>query len=382
MKHYPFGSSTAHRTNACQQWRAQSEGLPRSESKFAIDGTVVHGILEAWMLEQETPEGVEGHKVTDEHLELAEEMFAVAEGVLDRYGCVEVEPEVTGEWASDVGGTLDLVGLGAKGELVLLDYKSGAGKQVEAKGNDQLLFAAAMMIYGESSCADFVAGSTSFVGVIIQPARDGVIQTKVWEFDRETLDAWWDYHKEKIELARKGEGALVAGDHCAFCPAQAVCPATTGQLLRMQQLDPERRDDLIEALNLIEPVKATIRAVEKMAYEQLEVGVDLPGWKLVRGRKNRAWADEAEAKRRLKSALRGAKINGQAAVRSIMTEPKLVTPAQAEKVLKKAGREDKLDVNEIAPVPESTTMTLAPEDDPREACVSPTALEAALASIQ
>lgn len=374
MKHYPFGSSTAARTDACQQWREQCKGIPQKESEAALDGTIVHSLLEQRALADDydfyaqITLAVEGGTVTEDHADLAQEMWAAAEAVMDQYGVIDYEPEVTGIAADDVGGTLDLV-CDAGDVAVLVDFKSGMGVQVDPENNKQILFAAATCEI-ESSCADMLADKDNFVGVIIQPDRDGAVRTKTWAFTRDDVDAFWDRHIANIKLAREGKGALCAGDHCRFCPANGLCDATNGNLLRIQQIDPADKDQLLEGLAMIEQVKQAIANLEKIAYEQLEVGVDLPGWKLVAKRANRQWKDEKQALAYLRRKLGGKK--------QIVTE-KLLSPAQMEKLAKKQGLA--LDLEELVKQ-ESSGTTLAPASDKREAVLSHQALGAALAATQ
>ena len=381
MKHYPFGSSTAARTDACQQWRAQSEGVPQKESTFAIDGTIVHGILEAMALEDPTPDIVEGHRVEKDHLATAREMWDATEQLIEKYKLTEWEPEVTATTAPDVGGTLDLVGTDGNGTAFLLDYKTGMGVQVEALGNKQILFAAANCLYGESSASDLVVGCDKFVGVIMQPGRDGDLRVKVWEFTRDVLDAWWKLHQTNIALAREGEGALCAGDHCKFCPANGLCDATTGNLLRMATLDPHDVENLVWALDHIEAVKTTIKAVEKLAFEQLELGVEIEGWKLVQGRAgNTTWDDPDAALAKLKRLVRGLRTEDDARVATLLETKKMVTPTQAKKILKTAGVATEF-LDEITHRPEAKSNVLAPASDKREAVLSTSAFQAAMDSI-
>jgi hypothetical protein len=381
MKHYTFGSSTAARTNNCQQWRKQSEGIPRQESGAAIDGTIVHGILEAYYLDQPAPEIVEGHRVEQDHIDLANEFQVEVEKLFDKYDVTEYEPEVTGVESDDTGGTLDMVAMTPDGEtMLLIDYKTGMGVQVDPEENAQILFFAAMMLFGESAVEEWADHARQFIGVIIQPNRAGEIETREWAFDVARVEAFWKTHSANIALGREGKGALVAGTHCKFCPAQGVCPATTGQMLRLKQLDPDRIEDLAEALSLIESVKETIRAVEKLAYEQLEVGVTIPGWKLVAGRAgNTSWTDPDAALRKLKRITRGLKLDGER-VNAMFEEKKIVTPTAAKKLLKKAGvAEDAIEDLTFRPPPGK--HTLAPESDKRPAVLSADALADALNSV-
>jgi hypothetical protein len=381
MKHFPFGSSTAARTDICQQWRAQSEGVPTKDSDFAIDGTIVHGILEAWADDKPTPQKVEGHAVTADHIALAKEMWAKVSVLFEKYQIGEYAPEVMTFTADDVGGTLDLVGMSHNYELILIDYKTGAGVQVDAEDNKQILFAAANILYGESCFSDLVPDVESFIGVIVQPDRAGDIKVKEWAFSIDTVNEFWDTHKANIALAREGDGALEAGEHCRFCPANGLCDATTGNLLRMQQLNPEDIEQLTWGLGMIEEVKQTIKAIEKKAYDALEIGQDIPGWKLVRGRPgNTSWDDEKAALAKLKLMTRGCKID-DVRVATLLEKKTIVSPTQAKALLKQVNcATDFLD--EITHRPEPKGLTLAPASDKREAVLSADALHAALNSIR
>lgn len=384
MKHYPFGSSTAARTDACLAWRQESAGVPNKESAFAIDGTITHGILEMFALDEACPDIVEGHKVEQSHREMAYAMWDDTLAVLKQHDMTEWEPEVTATTAEDVGGTLDLVAANTT-TAMLLDYKTGMGVQVSPVNNKQILFATANMLYGDSPATDLVEGRDLFVGVIMQPNRAGEVETKVWEYTRDQVDAFWEKHQQNICIARDGgDLAPVAGDHCKFCPANGLCDATTGNLLRMAQLDPDDVEQLVWALDHIEAVKQTIKAVEKLAYEQLEVGQEIPGWKLVRGRPgNTSWDDPAAALKKLKRLTRGLRTEDDVRVGALLETKKMVSPTQAKKLLKTAGIEksqiDKLDM--LTHRPDAKGFTLAPESDKREAILSADALGAALNSI-
>lgn len=384
MYHFPFGSSTAARTNACQQWRAESEGLPRKESEFAIDGTIKHGVAEALALGAPIPKMVEGHNVEKEHVEVGKELWAKANEVMDKYDLVDYEPEVQGTTAPDVGGTLDLIAWNAHGVLALIDYKAGMGVQVDAENNAQILFAAAQVLYGKSSLADVVqAGEFNrFVGVIIQPDRSNELQAKEWEFGLEDVAQFWAAHKVNIELARQGMGDLVAGSHCKFCPANGLCDATTGNLLRMAQMDPEDLEQLRWALDHLDQVKDTIKAVEAKAYQQLEAGAEIPGWKLVQGRAgNTTWLDDTIAMAELKRAVRGKKDSEGRPLLKSLTLEKMLSPTQIKKVLKAYDIDPDPVLEPITHRPPPQKLTLAPESDKRPAALSTAALAASLNSV-
>lgn len=389
MKHYTFGSSTAARTDACQAWRRESADVPKQpESSYAVDGTIVHGLLEALALGDPLPDIIEGHRADVDHKALATEFWAETEALLDELGVEELEPEVTATTAEDVGGTLDLVGVTRKKAGLLLDYKTGIGVQVEATGNKQILFAAANLLYGDSPAKDLIEGVDKFIGVIMQPDQSGEIQVKRWDFTLDIVDAWWHDHQNNILIARQCPDDLepVAGDHCKFCPANGLCDATTGNLLRMKQLDPEDIEQLAWGLSMIKEVEATIAAIQKKALQALEVGQEIPGWKLVAGRAgNTAWEDEEAALRALKRLTRGLRTDDDKRVATLLQAKKTLTPTQAAKLLKqhgvpKASIDSMLEKYTYRPPAKSNV--LAPEEDSREAVLSTEALSQALNSVK
>jgi hypothetical protein len=385
VKHFPFGSSTAARTDECQQWKDQSKNIPPAEdSPFAIDGTIIHGILEQYALgEMVPPESIEGHPVENHHIDLANDMWDETSLLLQRNGATQWEPEVQATTADDVGGTLDLVADCSNDTFnftMLLDYKTGRGIQIDPENNKQILFAAANMLYGSSSATDLIEHNDHFLGVIMQPNQSGEIETREWAFTRERVDAFWKNHQQNIELARRGQGDMNPGSHCKYCPANGLCDATTGNLLRMKQLDPEDLEQLKWGLDMVEEVKETIKQIEAMAYRQMELGQAIPGWKLVRGRAgSTAWDDPEYALKKLKRMLRGCKVDGERAITLVETK-KLISPTQAKQLLKKAEvATDWLD--EITHRPEPKGLTLAKESDKRPAVLSAEAMQDALNSI-
>lgn len=69
-------------------------------------------------------------------------------------------------------------------------------------------------------------------------------------------------------------------------------------------------------------------AVEQRAVKLEEMGVDVPGWKIVHRSGNRQWLDQAKVVAEMKKL----------GVEDIYTEPKLKSPAQMEKILPKTSR--------------------------------------------
>ena len=133
--------------------------------------------------------------------------------------------------------------------------------------------------------------------------------------------------------------------------------------LKLEELPAEK---LGAALDLADKLESFIADARKLAQERLEKNMPVPGYKLVAKRATRQWVDEAEAL---------AKLGGTIP----MYEPmKVISPAAAEKVLKKS----KLALPDDLVVAVSSGSTLAPESDPRPAVLNiGTQLVAALSKL-
>jgi hypothetical protein len=142
----------------------------------------------------------------------------------------------------------------------------------------------------------------------------------------------------------------------------------TGAIDRLvhNKLESLEADQLSAALMLADKLEDFIAAARKLAFDRLEKDMPVPGYKLVPKRAVRQWVDEAKA---------------FAALSSMGVEPyeqKLLSPAQAEKALKKS----KLTLPDDLVVAVSSGSTIAPESDPRPAVLNlGTQLTAALSKL-
>ena len=405
MKHYLYGGSTAKRQLNCTAWTQQCEGLPSKESDAAKTGTAIHWMLEQANLEDDFVFGdcfdheIEGVTCTEDMVLLTEDMWNADIALCEKYDVqtwgaetTATHPEFLDEEGEPlIGSTIDKLALGSIENTPVLigtDYKSGAGVQVEAIDNSQLLHNFMCMMY-DPELADLFEGVDNFIGVIIQPGRDGNVYTKEWPFTRDAVKNFEKAYLATVEDSESDDDLEpVAGDHCNFCSARGLCDATTGQLLRMAQLDPEDLEQVAWGLGQIEAVKATIKAIEEKAYTALELGQEIKGWKLVRGKAgNTSWNDADEAFGKLKRVLRaiknedGKRVLSLPEVKALLQTSKTVTPTQAKKILKSHKVDDAF-MDDMTFRPEPTGHTLAPESDKRDAILSADALAASLASVQ
>lgn len=201
-------------------------------------------------------------------------------------------------WVPSGFGTGDCV-IVSDSLLEVCDYKHGMGIPVDAVDNPQLRLYGLGAIDKFGQLYDFPAVRMT----IIQPRLESVSEETL---DRDALLAWAETEvRERAQLAWKGIGDFVPGDHCRFCPAKAVCSARVAEALKLFRygfetpglIPDEQVPGILETLDTAEAWIKDFRAyVEKQALN----GQKFPGWKLVRGKKpNRRWADPEEVRAQL-----------------------------------------------------------------------------------
>ena len=292
--------------------------------------------------------------------------YEATEEVLDRFDIdiIEVEPFVQ-LIEGEAGGSIDMVGLSADGKTALiLDYKFGF-HGVEAEYNPQMLFYA-LCAAVDPVTAELFEEVENLVLCIIQPNGEGDV-ADLWITGIEVLDDFEEQVYDAIDYA-KADNATdhpKAGDWCKYCPAESTCPAKTGEAQKALRLDLDQVEQLAIALNMVNSVEAWAKEVRKRAHEQLEQGVDVPGFKLVAKRASRKWTSEQEVMDKVRK-MRKVKIEEA-------TDMKLKSPPQLEKVLKQKDVDFKQFEDYIVSV--SSGTTIAPESDKRAALLPTGALE-------
>jgi len=367
------GGSTAKRVIACPGSVALSATMPpKPSSKYADEGTLLHDAIAQVLGKDVSPESLLGMTYQDQVLteELIENKLHKA---LDLLGVVDpnlemeyaVETEVNfGDFLPDVFGSCDLLGrIGNR--AIVLDWKFGDGVAVGVEENEQLLFYAAAAMRTPSVLWVF-EGVTEIECVIIQPPylrRWVTTVERVKQFEQQLLQA--------VQKSAKTDAPIMAGDHCRWCAAKPVCPKMTGAVdraldLQLKSLDADKIGGYLANCDLLEQWITDLRA---LAHQMLEADVLVPGWKLVNKRATRQWANEDVADDVLSKVI----------PKDELYVSKMISPAQAEKVLKKLGT--KLPDDLVVAV--SSGSTLAREDDPRPAVAQiGKQLTAALSKIQ
>ena len=348
------GGSTAKRVIACPGSVALVDTVPpKPSSSYADEGTLLHDAI-AKILETDCdPYSLVGMTYASSVLTeaLVDDKLIPALRALDEIdpkGEMEyaVESRVGfGDFLPDVFGSTDLLGrLGDR--AIVLDWKFGDGVAVEATENAQLLFyAAASRRTAETAWA--FDGAKEVELIIVQPPY-----VKRWVTTLDRVDAFEKELAAAVKIAARPDAPLASGDHCKWCAAKPVCPVMTGAVDRALKVkvDALPMDQIAHYLEQAPLVEAFIKDLQQLAHGLLESGAKVPGWKLVNKRATRQWTNEDKAEAWMEA-------------RGIypLQEPKLKSPAQAEKDMKKM--KEKLPDDLVVAV--SSGSTLAPESDSR-----------------
>ena len=345
------GGSTAKRVLACPGSVALVAKMPpQPASKYAEEGTMLHACMEELLADSDLGDAIAKHALTSEQAEKLEyALQALDEIDPDQKMVFNQEVEVSfGDALPDVFGNVDLIGrLGDR--VIVLDWKFGDGVAVEAEENPQGLFYTAAAMHTPSLAWAF-NGATEIEIVIVQPPY-----TRRWVTTFERVSGFFTDLKRAVAIALRPDAPLAIGDHCRWCTAKPICPQMNGAVDRAVHTALKDIPDeaLGQALTLAAKLEDFIADARALAQARLEKGLPVPGWKLVPKRAVRQWADEGKAA----AALRAAGVDPY--------KQELLSPAQAEKVTKKAGVP--FPTEQVVAV--SSGNTIAAESDPRQAVV-------------
>jgi hypothetical protein len=281
----------------------------------------------------------------------------------------------------EMGGTSDCVLGQSFGLLRIYDYKNGAGTYVEVEENAQFLGYAAGVL-GENNPKEY----SHVEMVVVQPRYGSAAPVRRWRVPVSYVYDWVNSTlRPGIERAQSPTATCIAGEWCAkyFCSRQHDCEAlrkyafskscallpgkmhSPRALPDPSTLSPEKLNMVFEASNLI---AAWVKSVKEYAYEQVKLGRDVAGLKLVNGKSSTKWVgDEAKVIHQL----RAYGIPDE----FILSKPKLRTAPQVRDAIKKLDKGiQKAVAKNLTQTSRGVTVALA--SDKRPAINSP---EAALA---
>ena len=365
-QHAKLSASGASRWLACPGSVRAEEGIVEKSSKFSHEGTSAHELSELCLKNNREAISYLHTTLPESGWVVDEEMCVYVQEYVDYVnshpGTRMVEQRVDfSEWVPAGFGTSDAIII--DGSLMkVIDLKYGKGIRVDADDNPQ----GKLYALGAISDFGFLYNIETIEIHIVQPRLDHI---SVWSTDVTTLLKWAEWVRDRASLCEMPDAPRVAGEkQCTFCRAKATCrelmDLTESALLAdfsdatVAPKSPDKLStrDLRFALENKKLIISWLEAIEDLAFERLQEGLDFPGYKLVVGRSTRAWSDEQTAERILTEEL------GDKA----FAPKKLITAPAAEKALgkKKAALLNGL-INKTQGKP-----TLAHQNDPRAEIVS------------
>lgn len=357
--------------------------IPPQDTSYSLEGQIAHSVCEALLLGKPLPDNADEAMV--EHGRAYVDYCNLLAGPT---AMAFVEQKVPLWYYPERNAIIDFASVTADGRIVVVDYKYGAGVEVEAEGNKQ------MAIYARCLIEDMLAnnplfdvqGDTPITMSIFQPRTAG--EPTTWELTWQELLKWTLFEILSPALAILESDSpetlleFVPSDStCQFCPAASFCTARARHLLgdlapvdlvlsspdtvleapatAVTLAPPEALDEkhLLAALAVAKQVKKWLTDIEEYATEMAGAGKPLPGFKLVEGRGSRQWSDPDAAAKLLKPKLKDKTF-----------ERKLISVAQAEKELKNATVSPKFKKRLDSLIVRSQGKpVLAPESDKRPA---------------
>lgn len=301
-KHAFLSASASHRWLNCPPSAKLCESIPDQSSPYAAEGTDAHELC-AYLVEKALGHDVrdptevlsyyntEMHNCAEEYAEYVLQQLEEAKKLCsDPMVFIEQRLDFS-RWVEEGFGTGDCVILSDK-VLQIIDYKHGLGILVEAEHNSQ------MMLYalGALDAFDDLYDIEEIKMTIFQPRRDNV---STWSISKKDLLTWADtVLAPTAKLAYEGKGEFKAGDHCQFCKAKATCRKRAEYNLELAKYDfqmPDTLDELEIAaiLGKVDQLISWGNDVKEYALKKAQSGTHFDGWKVVEGRSNRKYTDEA-----------------------------------------------------------------------------------------
>lgn len=303
--HAVLSASASHRWLNCPPSVRLTERIPDNGSIYAAEGSEAHELCE-YKLRQllgmeahnplDTPIGLRYYDGTMEDaatgyaafvLELLEEIRKTCSAPI-----VMVEQKLDySRWVKDGYGTGDAV-IVADGALHVVDFKYGTGVPVSAEGNSQMRLYAlgALDMFGELYDIDTVV-TTIYQPRLASISTDTISKDDLLDWAENTL-------RPLADQAYKGGGDLNAGSWCRFCKLRNTCRKRAEANLAVAQHDfklpPTLSDEEIAViLDKLDDLIGWASDIKEYALNAALLGKHFDGWKLVEGRSNRRYTDEA-----------------------------------------------------------------------------------------
>lgn len=336
QKHALLAPSSAHRWLVCtpsaRLEEAEEAKYTFEPSVYAKEGTEAHSLSEIKLSFMLGKISADEYDTKFEQFRLSSEYYDTEFNDFVNEFCNEVMTIIKFDYEGEVvdvyleseveftdlvpygKGTCDVAIVG-KNFIHVVDLKFGRGVPVSAINNPQL------RLYGLGAIRKYGRNK------VITDVRMTIHQPRLHDKTTEhmsyvDLESWGQtYVKPRAELAYNGDGELVPGDHCKFCKRQGICEALGQQQLEVAQAEFETAvvvqdntprvlkpsemspDQLSRILTIAPKFVEWFNEVNKWTVAQMiNNGLEVPGYKVVEGRSNRAITSPDSIAQKLKEA--------------------------------------------------------------------------------
>ena len=342
--HSRFPPSSASRWTRCTASigfvEANEAILPKDSSVYADEGTECHAQVAAIL------QGTQRLLGTDKpDADMVIHGRAYVEFVRDKVRPGDrllVEQPIRLFYGSDKPGTIDAAIVGPD-RIYIADLKYGVGVSIYAKENEQLAIYAESLIR-QLEVVEEYPDSFMVILAIFQPRdRNDPNPVRLWAISRAQLREFTkpiEEAKDRI-LAGKVEFKADPDKQCRFCRASGICkayaaygllaitdaPIDSALAAPLELTNPSllSREQRQKVLKVKSGLVKWLEAVEDQEIHELTTGAAPLEFKLVEGKSNRAWSDEAAAEQLLRNHL---------AADVVRPPGKLISPKGAEDALK------------------------------------------------
>lgn len=395
--HLTFGGSSAHRWLACPGSARLCATLPpQVENEHMAAGTRAHALLELAVRERRESvlefDGVSLQAGWPEFelddVEAVQKALDHVNAILERHPDAVMWVERQFTLGEDVGGTADVVVYVPSLKLLtVIDYKHGRGKYVP-ETTPQMKLYAACVLFGLTDLPIERVDAT-----IIQPRCQAGEPIRTAIYSPGDLIAFSDDVDAAVALARSEEPPFVpGGEQCHWCPAAeaGACAALFNGAVAVTTditawVHPEPSDDVVVTLPSPERIRhnpdalfAVMKALPIMQawLDGIEAAGEAhargtgysPGFKFVNKQARRKWLDEEAARQWF--------ANNTMLDDDEYQPRKLLSVAQAEKLVKLNVGKDGVKAMAEHVIKESSGIKLVPEDAKGDA-VNPLAVDEA-----
>lgn len=195
--------------------------------------------------------------------------------------------------SDEIFGTADAIVINPFIKMTIVDFKSGK-HEVEAIRNPQLT------LYAIAAWDSLQLCVSDIDLAIVQPNAPSGDQIKVWRLDTYELGIFRDRILAAYKEDKEGNHQHIPGDWCQWCPGASECPAIISALPELDNPVSETDvDKIVRFLDAETGIKRAYDQLKIMARSLLLQGIEVPGYKLVRGLGNRVWIDEEKVHKKV-----------------------------------------------------------------------------------